>query len=158
MTTQRRTSYITDVRRYAGKPNVVMIYGNSTTTLKNLNKALFSSVTVCHSPPSVAAPMMTARAPGTFHSLCAGSKARFFRSGVPSAFIGNALILNTSIFCGSSPTTYHSHTFHPFAAVAFADTSYDSYSSTTPGSCAASHAYDTGTSVVCVYGSVLAQL
>ena len=41
----------------------------------------------------------------TFHSLCVGSKARFAKSGVPSAFIGNALILNTSIFCGSSPTT-----------------------------------------------------
>ena len=26
-------------------------YGNSTVTLKNLNPALFSSVTVCHSPP-----------------------------------------------------------------------------------------------------------
>ena len=50
---------------------LVRPYGSSTTTLKNLNAALFSSVTVCHSPPSTDAPMMTARASGTFHSLCA---------------------------------------------------------------------------------------
>ena len=30
-------------------------YGNSTTTLKNLNPTLFSSVTVCHSPSGTTA-------------------------------------------------------------------------------------------------------
>ena len=35
-------------------------YGTSTTTLKNLKPALFSSVTVYHSPSSDAAPFSTA--------------------------------------------------------------------------------------------------
>ena len=45
-----------------------------------------------------------------------------------------------------------------FAAVFFAAASYASYSSTTSGSCAMSHAYDTGTSVVRVAVQALAQL
>ena len=53
-------------------------YGISTVTLKNLNPALFCSVTSGQfAASSAAAPLMTALAPCTFHCACGGSKARF---------------------------------------------------------------------------------
>ena len=47
-------------RNTVATPTAILGYGNSTTTLKNLKPALFSSVTVCHSPSSASTPFSTA--------------------------------------------------------------------------------------------------
>ena len=84
-------------------------YRTSTTTLKNRIAAFSAAVapsTDFHSPSSVAAPFITARAPGTFHCDLGGSTAMFAKCGVRSAFIGKEMILKSFVaISGSSPTT-----------------------------------------------------
>ena len=56
-------------------------YGTSTTTLKNLKPALFSSVTVCHSPSSLSAPFSTTGISAPVQRFVFGSHSTF---GLPS--------------------------------------------------------------------------
>ena len=63
-------------RSLVGPPLEAAAYGSTTSTLKNRISALFSSVTVCHSPvpSSVALPFNTGVAPSTIQSVCAYGK------------------------------------------------------------------------------------
>ena len=80
-------------------------YGISTTTLKKWKVGSPPGGTSCHSPSRVALPRNFARAPVTFHFDCAGSNSRASKSGVPSDFIGNAVILKLSVASvGLSPS------------------------------------------------------
>ena len=79
-------------------PTVVVIYGRTTSALKKLNCALFSSVTGCQSsvPSSIVLPFSNNVAFCTFHSDFDGETMTESRSNVPSSFIENDVILRTS--------------------------------------------------------------